>query len=595
MPIIATAGHVDHGKSTLVQALTGRDPDRWREEKERGLTIDLGFAWAEIGDTAVGFVDVPGHERFIKNMLAGVGGLDVALFVVAADEGWMPQSEEHLAVLDLLEVDHGVVALTRVDLAGPDVVELATLEVEEQLAGTSLQGWPLVAVSAVTGEGLSELAEALREALAAAGPPSDRGRPRLWIDRSFVIAGAGVVVTGTLLDGRLSRGDSVEIWPGPLPARIRALQSHESEVATAEPGTRVAANLTGLEKPDVARGHLLAPPGESATSTRFLVSARPVRTVDEIGDRGAYQLHAGSGAWPVRVRVIAQDVLLISAREAIPLFAGDRFILRETGRRAVVGGGRVLDPRPPRVGATELATAAAGLESALDDSPDELATRLLALRGRAPLRDLEIDSRGGRPTDAVVARDTAMDPAEADSIGAAMAATVAEFHEVSPLRPGIPKASLASALDIEPALLDVLVARRTDLVDDGSTVRAFDHGAAWSDADETAWDEAATELRASGLAAPRASQLGLRPELLHAAIRTGRLTRVAEDLAYLPEQLDEVTTRLGELPDQFTVAEFRDTMGISRRQAVPLLEWLDGQGWTTRRGDLRSIRRSRSQ
>lgn len=590
MPIIATAGHVDHGKSTLVQALTGRDPDRWAEEKERGLTIDLGFAWTEIGGEGVGFVDVPGHERFIKNMLAGVGSLDVALFVVAADEGWMPQSEEHMAVLDLLEVQHGVIALTRIDVTEPDVVELATLEVEEALQGTGLSGWPIIEVSAITGSGLDELRAGLAAALAAAGPPRDIGRPRLWVDRSFVIAGAGVVVTGTLADGRLASGDAAELWPGPKTVRIRSLQSHETDQEVAVPGSRVAANLAGLDRDEVARGALLSGSGLASPSTRFLAAARPVRGVDEIADRGAYQLHAGSGAWPARVRSIGPGVLLLTANEPVPLLCGDRFILRETGRRAVVGGGRILDPHPVGRSAATLVRAAQQLADVVDAPADTLATVLLEVRGSASLRQLAIDSRGGIPQVAVLGGDQAMHPERAVTIEDQLKETVANFHRDNPLRPGIPKASLSSSNQLDPALLDALLARRDDLVDDGATVRSADHGASWSAADEASWDAVAATLRAGGLAAPRSSQLGLRAELLHAAMREGRLTKIADDLAYLPEQLEELTARLGTLPDEFTVADFRDTMEISRRQAVPLLEWLDANGWTSRRGDLRTLR-----
>ena len=264
MPIIATAGHVDHGKSTLVEALTGRDPDRWAEEKERGLTIDLGFAWSELATGAmVGFVDVPGHERFMKNMLAGVGAIDVALFVVAADEGWMPQSEEHLSVLDLLGVRHGVIALTRTDLVDADTVEIAELEVGDQVQGTSLAEWPIVPVSPVTGFGLDAVRSALVSQLESAGPPTNVGRPRMWVDRSFVIAGAGVVVTGTLTNGPLRRGDKLTLFPGNRPVRVRGLQSHEAEVDTAEPGTRTAINLSGVDRDLVARGALLTGAGRS--------------------------------------------------------------------------------------------------------------------------------------------------------------------------------------------------------------------------------------------------------------------------------------------------------------------------------------------
>jgi len=591
MPIIATAGHVDHGKSTLVQALTGRDPDRWAEEKERGLTIDLGFAWTKIGDQSVGFVDVPGHERFIKNMLAGVGGLDVALFVVAADEGWMPQSEEHMAVLDLLDVRHGVVALTRVDITESDIVELARIDVEDHLIGTSLEGAPIVEVSAVIGDGLDDLRAALATALEAAGEPRNIGRPRLWVDRSFVIAGAGVVVTGTLLDGSITPGDRVELWPGPQSARIRSLQSHETELTVANPGSRVAANLAGLERDDVARGALLGLTGQSDDSTRFLAEARPVRGVDAIADRGAYQLHAGSGAWPARVRSLGDGVLLITTAGPVPLACGDRFVLRETGRRAVVGGGRILDPRP-RGGAAELVAAARLLGASLDAGPDALATGLLSVRGTALLRDLEIDSRGGMPSDAVVGGAQAVDPDHGSKIEADLVTAIAAFHAANPLRPGIPKATLASSHGLDPAVLEALLARRSDVIDEGATVRSADHGTSWNDTDQAAWDQAAETLRAAGLAAPRSGQLGLRSELLHAAIREGRLTRIADDLVYLPEQIEEMLSRLAALPTEFAVADFRDEMGISRRQAVPLLEWLDGQGWTSRRGDVRTLRRS---
>ncbi|MCJ7780343.1 MAG: selenocysteine-specific translation elongation factor, partial [Acidimicrobiia bacterium] len=257
MPIIGTAGHVDHGKSTLVKALTGRDPDRWAEEKERGLTIDLGFAWTRLGDEVVGFVDVPGHERFIKNMLAGVGGLDVALFVVAADEGWMPQSEEHLAVLDLLEVGHGVIALTRVDLADSELIELSTIDIAEHVEGTVAESWPVVELSATTGTGMDELVASLVDALAEAGAPRNLGRPRMWIDRAFAISGAGVVVTGTLVDGSISVGDRLQCFPGGT-VRLRSLQSHETDHDTLGPGTRTAANLVGIDRNDLARGTLLA-------------------------------------------------------------------------------------------------------------------------------------------------------------------------------------------------------------------------------------------------------------------------------------------------------------------------------------------------
>jgi len=252
VPLIGTAGHVDHGKSTLIATLTGRDPDRWEEEKRRGLTIDLGFAWTTF-DTGeeVSFVDVPGHERFLKNMLAGIEVIDVALFVVAADQGWMPQSEEHLAVLDLLGIDRGVVALTKVDSVDEETVELATLEVTERLAGTGLAGAEVMPVSARTGVGIDRLRQALAELTRGIDRVGDR--PRLWVDRAFPVSGAGTVVTGTLIDGPIRLGDNVEILPSHRMARVRGLQSHEREVDRAGPGRRLALNLSGVDRSDACQ------------------------------------------------------------------------------------------------------------------------------------------------------------------------------------------------------------------------------------------------------------------------------------------------------------------------------------------------------
>ena len=247
MPLIGTAGHVDHGKSTLVEALTGRDPDRWAEEKERGLTIDLGFAWTTLRPAGeVSFVDVPGHERFLKNMLAGIEAIDVALFVVAADEGWMPQSEEHLAVLDLLGIDSGVVALSKIDLVDPEVAALVEIEIAQRLSGTTLQDAPIVPVSARTGEGLDHLREELAVRVDEVQHRGDR--PRLWIDRSFSVRGAGTVVTGTLTEGPMRVGDDLELLPVRKRARIRGMQSHESGIEMAGPGRRLALNLTGVDR-----------------------------------------------------------------------------------------------------------------------------------------------------------------------------------------------------------------------------------------------------------------------------------------------------------------------------------------------------------
>lgn len=596
MPIIATAGHVDHGKSTLVRALTGRDPDRWDEEKRRGLTIDLGFAWTRIGDHNVGFVDVPGHERFIKNMLAGVGAVDVALFVVAADEGWMPQSEEHLAVLDALELKHGVVALTRIDLVDPDLAELAAAEVAEQTAGTSLESWPVVPVSAVSGTGLTDLSIALAAALDAAGEPRDIDRPRLWVDRAFLIGGAGLIVTGTLADGALGKGDEVGLWPGGHTARIRTIQSHETEVDQLGPGNRAALNLVGTERTDAPRGTMLGRLATFGTTRRLLAWLRPVRAwPGAVGDRGAYHLHVGTGHWAVRIRLPATRHLedagpaILQLPEPLPLRMGDRFVIREVGRRIVVAGGVVLDPSPATTGAER---SASYLLEALRGDRATMAQALLAARGAATLPELANATGGGTATAPVQAGDLLLTAKEAAHSLTELRAAAADYHRANPMRPGIPKATLASATRLEPAVVEALVGT-TDggLIDDGSTIRSADFEARWSDADETAWQAARSALLEAELAVPRATALGLSDEVLHTLLREGRLVQVAEGLVYLPEQIDRVLGALAALGDAFTVAEFRDELAITRRQAVPLLEWLDAGGWTSRRGDVRNVRR----
>jgi len=591
MPIIGTAGHVDHGKSTLVQALTGRDPDRWAEEKERGLTIDLGFAWTRLGDTVVGFVDVPGHERFIRNMLAGVGGFDVALFVVASDEGWMPQSSEHLDVLDVLDVRHGVIALTRTDLADPDLIELSIGEVLEKVAGTVAADWPIVEVAAPKGSGLDALVDALLGQLQATGPSPDVGRPRLWVDRVFTISGAGVVVTGTLTGGTVSTGDRLECFPGG-DIRVRGLQCHETAVDTAVPGTRVAVNVVGADREDFERGTLLAAPGSIGMTRRFLTVLRTVPGAPtDISDRGAYHLHIGTATIPVRIRIIDEDpdvAAILTTRTPVPMAMGDRFVIRDTGRRLVAGGGIVLDPFPvKRPSPSDVRV----LTDAVNGDAEARADALIAVHGTVEAGDLERSSGGGAPTGALLIGSRYFSHDAFRAGGVLLRETIASYHESFPLRPGIPKSEAASRMRADAAFVAALVDADPSLVDDGPTIRLEEFSPRLDPDDETAWNRARTLLEAD-LAVPRIADLDLEPEVLHALIRRGSLVRIADDLVFLPEQIDDVTGRLSTLPDRFTVAAFRDAFGLSRRQAIPLLEWLDAEGWTRRRGDERTVRPS---
>lgn len=592
MPVVGTGGHVDHGKSTLVHALTGRDPDRWREEKERGLTIDLGFAWTELGGREVSFVDVPGHERFIKNMLAGTGGFDVALLVVAADEGWMPQSEEHLAVLDLLEIRNGVVAITKIDRADSDLVELAMLETEEQLGGTALEAAPIVPVSALTGEGLADLRTALAGVLDDA-PVGCSGRTRLWIDRVFPVSGAGTVVTGTLVDGPLSVGDRVEVMPGAFPGRVRSLQAHETDRITVRPGTRTAAGVAGPDRRGIGRGSMLGLPGEWIPSSRILATVRTARYVKEpISKRGAYQLHLGSGAWPVRLATLGtlgdESTTVLRLETPVPVQMGDRFVLRDVGRRLIVAGGRILEPIAPRKG-RDARSAALALRPSLDQSAAHRADALLEWRGVEYPATLSAHSGGPRPKRALPSGPLLVSPSHAGYVAEQARSVTADFHERNPLRPGIPKASLASLLEIGVETLAAVLEHADGLVQHGSTVALEGFSATLSEEDETEWRRIEKALEESGPAVPRLKELEVDPELLHALLRQGRLIRISDDFAYLPAQLEALISQLDGLPRRFTVAVFRDATGLTRKYAVPLLEWMDRCGATVRFGDERSV------
>ncbi|MEZ5142580.1 MAG: selenocysteine-specific translation elongation factor [Acidimicrobiales bacterium] len=354
--VVATAGHVDHGKSTLVQALTGTDPDRLAEEKERGLTIDLGFAWCTLpSGRGVAFVDVPGHVRFLRNMLAGVGAVDACLFVVAATEGWKPQSEEHLRILEGLGHRHGVVALTKVGLVDEDHRELARLDVVDHLEGTFLADAEIVAVDAVDGTGLAALRLALDRLLDDTPRATDLHRPRLWVDRSFAPKGAGTVVTGTLTGGRLAVDDELVVVPGERPVRVRALQTHEHGEAEVGPGHRVAVNLSGISHHDVGRGDALVRAGQWHAVAVLDARIDVLGSLDHpVSRRGAYLAYLGSGEHAVRLRVLGPDVIepgrsgfvRLHLPVPLPLLPGDHVVLRDAGRGETIGGGEILDVDP---------------------------------------------------------------------------------------------------------------------------------------------------------------------------------------------------------------------------------------------------------
>ena len=581
MPLIGTAGHVDHGKSTLIKALTGRDPDRWAEEKRRGLTIDLGFAWVTVGGIEVSFVDVPGHERFLKNMLAGIEAIEIALFVVAADEGWMPQSEEHLAVLDLLGVSRGLVALTKADLVDDSLLELAIAETEERLRGTTLEAAAVIPVSGLTGKGIENIEGQLVSLVERAETP-DIGRPRLWVDRVFTARGAGTVVTGSLLDGGLEAGEMVEVLPSGLHARVRGIQSHEQDKEAVGPGRRVAINLGGVERNSVRRGDMLALPAQWSLTDRLMARVRLARYEDELRRRGAYQMHIGTASREMRIVAMEGPNLIIDIDEPVPAAIGDRFIIRDTGRGKVVAGGRILDPNPPPA-RTALALAH---EIDPDAAPDQKAQMLLDLRGHDSMARIVADSGGGTPTDAVHAGDIVASEGFLADVKENAVAAVRREHDRHPLRPGLPTATVTEQLGIDPAITDLVISTEGRLQRLGPYVSLAGFEAALDSSAEEAW-ETARERLAKGLNVPALSELGLDTEVAHLKTRQGELVRINADLAYLPEQVEQLKEVIRGLQSEFTVADFRDAVGLSRKYAVPILEWADAEGLTARRGDLR--------
>jgi selenocysteine-specific elongation factor len=586
MPVVGTAGHVDHGKSTLLRALTGRDPDRWAEEKRRGLTIDLGFTWMTLpSGTEVSFVDVPGHQRYARNMLAGIEAIDLALVVVAADEGWMPQTEEHLAILDLFGIHRGIVVISKIDLVDEDLGELASLEAEEMIAGTSLQDSPIIGVSAHTGAGVDELISAMDGFLE---PPvtSATGTPRMWIDRAFAITGAGTVVTGTLQDGSVELADELTAWPGGDTVRVRSIESHEQRLQRVAPHTRVALNLSGADVARVGRGTMLSRAGEWDPTESLIGRLSPVARSTETPERGSFQLHIGSAWASMSMRRLEDDLYLVRLDRPLPLRVTDRFAVRDSGRQAVVAGGVVLDPGPGRRPRRSLATLRT-IDTTGDSS--DIAQAILEARGRETLARLRAHT-GGLPQRATVIDEAAYSDAEISRMVDAISAMVDRFHEDRPLRVGMPLSQVASTLGVSTRTVEAVTGTVETLTVAGPHLAHTGHIAHPTPAEELQWNAARERLVEAGLAVPRVSELGLGDEHLHYLLRTGRLVRVSEDFTYLPEQVAHLKALLGSMDQVFALADVREATSLSRLHLIPILEWSDREGITIRDGDIRRLR-----
>ena len=563
MTVVATAGHVDHGKSSLVLALTGTDPDRFEEEKRRGLTIDLGFAHTELpSGAALSFIDVPGHVRFLRNMLAGVGGVSGCVFVVAATEGWKPQSEEHLRILELLGVRHGVIALTKADLVDDELLELAAMDVADHVVGTFLEGAPMQPVSATTGTGLDDLRCALDDLVAHAGSVEDVGRPRLWLDRVFAAKGSGTVGTGTLVGGRLVHDQQVAIEPGSIPARIRSIQTAGASVEGIGPGHRVAVNLASVEHRDLARGHAVVEPDRWIITDRVDASLRVLDSLDhDVSRRGAFVAYIGSGEYPVRMRVLGSETLAPGSDGAVrlhlpvglPLLPGDRYVLRESGRDETVGGGEVLDIAP--------------VLRAARAAPDRSIERVVRERGWVSVDELE------RLTGETVEPTLGSWVTTADAVADLVASIEQRVAEA-----GAAGLDLAAFDDRDRAVLD----RVETVVVDAGRVRPADA------IDPFENHPVLDELRGDLLRPP--SIAGIDRGELRELVRRGHVIE-RDGIHFHADAIDAAARTaarlLADQPAGFTVADFRDATGASRKYALPLVAELDARGITRRRDDMR--------
>jgi len=561
--VVATAGHVDHGKSSLVLALTGTDPDRFAEEKRRGLTIDLGFAHAVLpSGEGISFIDVPGHIRFLRNMLAGVGGIDACLFVVAATEGWKPQSEEHLRILELLGAHYGVIALTKVDLVDDEWRDIATLEVLDHVAGTFLADAPIIGVSAPTGGGLDELRNAL-DALVATTPQAiDRERPRLWVDRVFAAKGSGTVVTGTLTDGSLQVDDRVAVGSRHDDVRVRSIQSLGNTMQHIGAGNRVALNLSGVEHTEVTRGDAVVHPKQWRPTNRFDASLHVLERLEhEVSRRGAYVAYIGSGEFTVKLRVLGDEAIQPGANglirlhlpEALPLLPGDRFILRESGRNETVGGGEVLDIAP--------------VLPASKARPNRDINRVIAERGWVTVDELVLLT--GERLEATIGQWVVT----AGAVDALRASVLERVSAAGPL--GL---DIASLDDRERAVLATI---DTVEIDNGRAREAEVR-------DPLADHPFVAALLAGRFTPPDATNVDKTE--LRLLIRSARVVE-RDGIYFHPQTIDDAAhaaaALLAENPDGFTVAQFRDVTGSTRKHALPLAAELDARGITRRREDLR--------
>ena len=626
MRVIGTAGHVDHGKSTLVQALTGVHPDRLKEEQQREMTIDLGFAWFTMPDgDQVGIVDVPGHRDFIENMLAGVGGMDAILFVIAADEGIMPQTREHLAIIDLLHVSAGLIVLTKIDLVEDEEWLLLEEEIRSAVKGTILQEAEIVRVSAVSGAGIDSLKQALADLLHTVPVRKNTGKPRLPIDRVFSIAGFGTVVTGTLLDGILGVGDEVVILPGDKKARIRGLQNHKQKVQTSNPGSRTAVNLSGVDVSEVRRGDVLAHTGDYLPTNRWDARIELLRDAEAgLTHNMEVKIFSGTSESTGRIRSLEArelhsgetGLVQVETLEPLILATGDRFILRRPSPALTLGGGVVLDAHPTRryrmmdtmaldrlhmieaaaahpelndplvmIGFTSIEKLTADLKTAKTD----IVTNAARMIGTGELIHLS----SGEVTE----KSQLISAQKWHELQQKMQAAVQEYHQNNPLRKGIPREELRGQLKLTPAEFALSLSRwiiQDSLRVDGNQIYLPGYQITFTPVQQSNVDMLLRKFETAPFSPPSVEECrqAVGDNILGALIEQGALVKVSQDIIFdrsAIKSMNGFVRQKAESAEPFTVAEFRDRFQTSRKYSLAYLEALDSAGITKREGDGRVV------
>jgi selenocysteine-specific elongation factor len=618
--ILGTAGHIDHGKSALVKALTGVDPDRLKEEKERGITIDLGFADLSYPDgTTVGIVDVPGHERLVKNMLAGAGGIDLVLLVIAADEGIMPQSREHLHICNLLKIKSGLIAITKADLVEEDWLDLVEDDIKNFVKGTFLEGGAIVPVSSKTMFNVDLLKEKIREAALTVEPKPTKGLFRLPIDRVFTLKGFGTVVTGTAVSGSLSVEDAVEILPSNIKSRVRGLHSHGKPIQTAYAGQRVAINLQGVDKEEIRRGDSVLLPEKFIPTRKIDASVELLSDAPPLKTKGLVHLHLATAETIARIILYGKNELRAGEncycqfrlRDPVIAISGDRYIIRRFSPVETIGGGEVLDPLSSRRSKKE------GIDDLMVFENGTLAEKIAAKAKRAGIYGIKFSLIEGwikaeipSIKESVRAlkekgvllqfEDVLVHKSAFETYRETVKKIMDDFHKKNPLKPGMLKEELRAKFNVEPRLFGNLLASMKDIIIEKEMVRLAIFRAAFSGVDEALKSKIAGLIEKGGFQPPSKEELSQSlkldqkhlSDILGLMTKEGSLMRISDSMSITASIYDKMIASLKNFfskKPEMTVAEFRDVLGTSRKYALPFLEYLDTHKITLRVGDVRKL------